>query len=456
MSRVVSGSDSLTIVPSGYTGLTSLTTTTSYPVSNGYTASGSTTYARFTLSSGSTGYLYYTFDTSAIPSGATISSVTCTVTARVSSTSRVTSTQCQLYSGTTAKGSNSTFASTSSTNTVTLTTGTWTLSELSDLRLKIGGTGSSGSGGGGSSRYIYFYGATVTITYSYNFTVYEITLTNNAGITTDPSSDGEVDNGSDYILSLYNDGADITVTDNGTDVTSQLVETAPASGGTVTFVPASYTTDGSISGTYYQSAVGQGSDTSNTSSGNNYSSGGSSSTAYIDYAFDISDIPSNATITAISCSVKGKAESTTMDSTHYAKVVLCLDGTAISDEGQFSSTTDSVIIVTATTLPTVSELSDLTLRFMIAYYGGNMCGATLSITYTVPTTGNNYFVYTITSVSADHVIVVNTASSAVLYYKSGGTWIAVSKVYKKVGGIWVEQSDITAIFDSNVNYVRAN
>ena len=455
MSRTVSGSDSLELVPSGYTGLTSLTTTTSYPVSNGYTDSSSTTYARFTLSSGATGYLYYTFDTSEIPSGATISSVACSVRARVSSTSRVTNTTAQLYSGTTAKGSSSTFASTSTTNTFSLTTGTWTLSELSDLRLRIGAYGASSSGGG-SSRYIYFYGATVTITYSYNYTVYEITLTNNAGITTDPSSSSEVDDGGSYTLSLYNEGADITVTDNGTDVTSQLVTHAPSSGGTATFVPASYTTNGSISGTYYQSAVGQGSDTTNSSDGNNYASGGSTSTAYIDYAFSISDIPSNATITAVSCSVKGRAESTTMDSSHYSKVVLCVDGSEIGSEAQFTSTSDSVITATATTMPSVSDLANLTLRFMIAYYGGNVCGATLSITYTVPTTGSNYYVYTISTVSADHTIVIGTSgSSDAFWFKDdNGTWQVATVVWKKVNNVWTVQQDLSTVYDNTKNYVK--
>ena len=62
MSKQVNIQDSIVLNPSGYTGLTSLTTTTSYPVDNGYDGSDSTTYARFTISSGATGYLYYTFD----------------------------------------------------------------------------------------------------------------------------------------------------------------------------------------------------------------------------------------------------------------------------------------------------------------------------------------------------------------------------------------------------------
>lgn len=123
MPKQINIQDSATLNPSNYTGLTNLTTTTSYPVSNGYTDATSTTSARFTVSSGSTGYLYYTFDTSGIPENATIDSVSAQAKASVSSTSRVTSTVCQLYTGTTAKGSNATFASTSAT-TVTLTPGT--------------------------------------------------------------------------------------------------------------------------------------------------------------------------------------------------------------------------------------------------------------------------------------------------------------------------------------------
>ena len=446
-------SDSLALHPSGYTGSTNLTTSSSYPISNGYTDADSSTYARFTLSSGSTGYLYYTFDCSEIPADATIDSVACTVRARVSSTSRVTSTQCQLFAGTTAKGNNSTFASTSSSNLETLTTGTWMRSELNDLRLKIGATGSSG-GGGGSSRYIYFYGAEVTITYSYEETVWTVTASTSVG-TIDPSAAQEIADGDSYVLAIY-DAEGCTVTDNGTDVTSGLVEKAVVTGGTETFVPASYTTDGSISGTYYQSAVGQGSDTSESSSGNNYASGGSTSTAYVDYSFDISGIPSNATITGISCSVKGKAESSTMDSSHFAKVCLCLDGTEIGEAVQFSSTSDAIITATATSLPNVSELDGLTLRFSIGYYGGNVTGATLSISYTVPTSGSaTYYEYTITNVTADHVIVVSAAATEVIWLKESETWTTYSKVWLKVSRVWVEQAGSSA-FDTNTNYVRSD
>mgnify|MGYP006873039987 CR=1 FL=1 len=76
---------------------------------------------------------------------------------------------------------------------------------------------------------------------------------------------------------------------------------------------------------------------------------------------------------------------------------------------------------------------------MIAYYGGNVVGATLSITYTVPTTGTNYYVYTINSVSADHTIIISTAgSSNVIWIKTGAnTWTSYSKAYVKTASGWV-------------------
>lgn len=148
-----------TIVPSGYADITNLTASST---SNGYTDTTSGDYAQFSLAVSTTGYLYYTFDTSGIPADAQITSVTAKARVRVSSTSRVKSTKCQLFSGSTAKGENATFASNSADNIVTLSTGSsWSRSDLNNLRMKIGGTSSSST----SSKYIRFYGAEVEIEY---------------------------------------------------------------------------------------------------------------------------------------------------------------------------------------------------------------------------------------------------------------------------------------------------
>lgn len=152
---------SVTLIPSGYEGLSNMTINASYPISRGYTNADSTNYTRFDVTQSRTGEVYFTFDVSDIPSGATITSVSARGKARVSNTTRVSSTVMQFYSGTTAKGNNRTFASTTA-STQTITVGSWTRSELNSLRLKIGGTASSSS----SSRRIDFYGADFTVEYS--------------------------------------------------------------------------------------------------------------------------------------------------------------------------------------------------------------------------------------------------------------------------------------------------
>jgi hypothetical protein len=118
MSRLVPVSDTLSIYPSGYTGCTFTTSTNaSYRPENGYGDVNSTTRARLQLASTNTSYvIYYTFDCSAIPANATINSVSGSFSAYVSNTSRVTNTQARLYAGSTAKGSNTTFATASTTD----------------------------------------------------------------------------------------------------------------------------------------------------------------------------------------------------------------------------------------------------------------------------------------------------------------------------------------------------
>lgn len=152
----------LTVIPSGYTGLSGMKINSSYPITRAYTDSSSTTYCRFDISTSTTGYVYFQFDTSDIPADATNISITGSFKARVSNTTRVTLTGAQLYSGTTAKGTSVAFGSTTA-SVRSLTPGTsWSRSDLTDLRLYVTGRGSSST----SSKRIDFYGADVTITYS--------------------------------------------------------------------------------------------------------------------------------------------------------------------------------------------------------------------------------------------------------------------------------------------------
>lgn len=448
--------DSAILHPSGYTGASNLTVPTSgsYTITNAYKGSGDTSsYCRITVNTSTTGYFYLTFDTSEIPAAATITDISGTVTVRVSSTQRVTNTVCQLYAGDTAKGSNKTFASTTASNTVTLTPGTWTRAELNDLRLRIGGTGSSST----QTKYIYLYGATITINYS--VTAHDITIQNSTTVNV-TASETEVGDGSD--VEIYADTVSgITVKDNGVDVTSQFTQ---LSGGTISAVPGEDVTEGfSVSGAaFYQSsstssdawlryAIGHSAEspysTSNTS--NTYVKP-EGDTGWINYHFDFSEVPTTATITNMSVKVYGARENATIDTSHVARFQCYSGSTAKGTRQDFTSTSNGLVTVTDPGTWTAAELHDAQLRFEVGYYGGRMLGITWTVTYQV-----SGYVYTITTVTTDHTIVVTAAGgSDVILFKSGSSWVQAARVYKRVNGAWVQQSDLTAVFDSSKNYVR--
>lgn len=416
MSRPINISDTLTFVPIGNTGTTNLSASSSYPSSNGNTDHTSSTYAQFSLSNGSTGSTYYVFSVSGIPSGATISSVSCVAKIRVANTSRVTNTQIQLYSGTTAKGTSGTFASTSTSNTVTLNGGSWTVAELENARLYFTGTGS-----GNNNRYIYFYGATLSVTYSLQGTEYEITstLATDAVDSIDPTGQTYVMEGNDYELSIYADSIDdFIVEDNGVDVTSSLVQHQAISGGTTSTVLGTYTlVSGSFNGsgaTYFQGLVGKG--VNNTATTSNYYSSSSGTIAVFTYNLSFSDIPSNATITRVYLEVNGHAESTSQ-SNEYMCVQLFNGSTAISSELNFKSigTSNSTQTVEATTLPTVAQLNSLKVQCRLGYYGGAINGATCYVEYSTPGDSQYYWTYTLTNVQADHDIEVSDSDTGTKY-----------------------------------------
>lgn len=450
--------NSITLHPSGYTGASNWTipTSGSYTITNAYKASGDTSNScRISVNTSATGYVYLTFDTSEIPASATITSISGTVTVRVSNTTRVTNTVCQLYTGTTAKGSNTTFASTTTGNTVTLTPGSsWTKSEVNNLRLRIGATGSSSS----QTKYVYLYGATITINYS--VTAHDITLTNNTSAEASLSDTAVADGGSvDVIINTL---SNLVITDNGVNVTNSFGQ---MTGGTISSVPSdTFTVGYSSSGTaFYQSsstsstswleyAIGHSAEspysTSNTS--NTYAKP-EGQTAWINYHFDFSEIPSTAIINSVSVAVYGARENSSVDSSHVAKFQCYSGNTAKGTAQEFTSTSNSKVTVTDPGTWTRAELDDAQLRFAVGYYGGRMLGITWSVTYEV-----NGYIYTITNITADHAIIISNAggSQPTIYYKVNGSWVAAVAVYKKINGSWVLQSNLANVFDANTNYVK--
>ncbi len=441
---------SIKLVASGNTGLTGMTISGSYPVTNAYTYSSDTsTYARYSISTSTTGYVYLTYDTSDIPQNAIIQSVAAKARLRISNTTRVTSRVCQLYTGTTAKGENTDFSYTySGGSVIDLSTGTWTRSELNDLRMMIGGTGSSST----SSKYIYIYGTDITITYTVGSSrTVTTTLTGNGTIS--PSGTITTYDGEEFELTITPTDISevVTATQDGVDITSQLV--AHGVGSTTTVVPESATTSSIQSGSSYaQYAVGHSAESPYSSTSNMYAASGS--TGYAAYSFDFSGIPSTATIESVEVRCHGHRESSTISSTYVSKCGIYNGSTLISEYVEFPSTTASIITLEPDTTITRSMLDNLTIRHYVGYYGGLVTGISFEVGYSTGTPIDHY-TYTYT-VSGDSTIavVIGGGSQPKIFIKNNGTWTQYSKVYKKVNGSWVEQASSTwaTLFNTNTNY----
>lgn len=210
-------------------------------MANGYTDSSSTTYATIydTRGANAQTWVYFEFDTSSIPDGATIKSVSCTAKCVMSGNASGTPTkQMQLYSGTTAKGSAFTDLGTS-TAIRTLTVGSWTLAELRNARIWLNAI--RGTSNTTTNYYIRFYGAILTVKYSYDEVFYEVTGSSNSS-SISFSGDGEFSSGDSTTLTITGDLTDAIVTDNGVDVTSLL----SGSGTTHTYTISGITADHAI------------------------------------------------------------------------------------------------------------------------------------------------------------------------------------------------------------------
>jgi len=134
-------------------------------MSNAYDGSDSTNYATIndTRGSGAETWVYFEFNTSSIPSGSTINSVSCVVKLMANGNSTVTPTRTvQMFTGTTAKGSSTSMPT--SAGTKSFSGQTWTLAELRDARVKI--YVQRGTSQTSTNYYVRFYGATLTVDYT--------------------------------------------------------------------------------------------------------------------------------------------------------------------------------------------------------------------------------------------------------------------------------------------------
>ncbi len=424
---------------------------------NMFTNTDSTTYGTVTniYASTSSRYVYLRgFNFTSIPSGAKVNSFAVKLKASESGASTSTNYRPRICNGTTTlTGSSNTIGTSVSTIEFTGVTTAWStiVSYGTNFGIRINARRANSN----TQSVIDVYGAEIEVDYSLPATV---TSTLSGSGTIDPSGATPVFNGEEYELTITptNDSDTVTVTNNGTDVTSQLVE---RTGGTDERTLGTYTL---VSGTFnsgsdwFSGRTGHGYDTSDTTASNYYSS---SSGTIVVFTYDVGfTLPSSVTITRVYAKVNGHAESTSQ-SAEYMCAQLISGSTNLSAEYNFKSagtTSNSTQTVEATTLPTVSQLASMKLQCRLGYYGGAINGATIYVEFTAD---NKYYTYTYT-VSGDATIAVTISGgggdSSKLYVKLNGSWVEVQTAYKKINGAWVAQSDISSVFAAGVHYIKGN
>lgn len=412
--------------------------------SNMYNNTDNETYATVTNSqSGTTSYYIYLrgFNFDAIPSNAVVESFSVKLKARESGISTSSSYSPKMCNNTSQI--TSTMSAISTTATTREFTGyTVDFDTIKGYGSNFGVRINCRRASRNTTGYMYIYGAEIEVTYSIPVPAVVTSSVNGDG-SINPKGAYNCNEGDTYTLTInpLNKADQVTATKDGVDITSQLV--AHGSGDTLTLTAESETTSGVQSGSSYASyCIGYTAENPSTSgtSSNMYASSGS--TGYAEYSFDFSDIPSNATIEDIEVRVYGHRENASIDSTHVSLCALYQGGSAISNEVDFPSTSNSIITVVPNSMPTRSALEYVTLRHYVGYYGGLVLGISFEITYSTGS-GLDHYTYTyVVDGDANIVVTIGSVETNKIWIQQGGV-AKEGVMFVKVGGVWQEKTNYT-------------
>ena len=450
--------------------------------SNMYSNTDSTTYGTFTHNRASTNNTYYGylrgFNFSSVPSDAEVSSFTVKIKAKATghTTSTSSSYYMSLVNNTTQIGSTTASGRLSTTvTTFTFGNGSLTWNTIKGYGANFGIRIPLRRASSNTADVVSVYGAEIEVTY----TVPDprtITSTLSGSGTISPSGSGTYYDGDEYELTITSTdkSATVTVTNNGVDVSSELVE--HYSGGTATSTSqvawSGVTTGFNRSGSaFYQSsstqsdawlryAIGHTAEspysTSNTS--NTYVKDGTddaNTKGWMNYPFDFSGLPDDAEVASIEVKCYGATESTSESASH-ADIELYSGNELKSTLQKFTSTSNGTITISDPGTWDREELQDAWLRFTVGYYGGRLLGITWKVNYTTGGSLDHYTYSYIVSGDATIAVVIGGSQQPVLYVKMNGSWATVSAAYKKVNGTWVQQTDLTTVFQNGVNYRKGS
>lgn len=426
--------------------------------SNAYNNTDNDTYATVTNSrSNTTSYYVYLrgFNFDDVPSNAIINSFTVKFKARESGVSTSSSYRPYMCNGTTTiTGTASTVSTTATVQTFTGVSATW--ETIKGYGSNFGIRFNCRRASSGTTSYMYLYGAEILVDYTLPVSA-TVTSTLTGSGTISPSGAYSTYEDTEYTLTITptNKAETVTATKDGVDITSELV--AHGQGDTATATPADVTTSGVQSGSSYaEYAVGHSAESPSSSgaSSNMYASSGS--TGYAEYTFDFSGIPSGATIEDIEVRCYGHRESSTISSTYVSQCAIYNGSTAISDTVDFPSTSNTTITLTPNTMPTRSELTNLTVRHFVGYYGGLVLGISFVVTYSTGSGIDHYtYTYTVTG-DATIAVVIGAQGDTFIWAKDGTTWKKFATAYRKVNGSWVKIADLHTAFNSSSKYIKGN
>ena len=392
--------------------------------SNMYTNTDSTTYATITNTYASTSsrYLYLRgFNFSSIPNDAIINSFTVKIKGYESGLSTSTSYAPRLANGTSAI-SNTTATTNfgTSTKTITIPTGALTWSQIvnygSNFTVMVYVRRSSKN----TTGYFYCYGAEIEV--DYTIPVYHnVTITGN-NVT--PTGSHSILEGEDLKIRC-SDTEKPTVTDNGVDVTSQVVqETDTGASYDVTNISTTYGFAVNGNG-YYES--------------NNQGHSSSAAVCRIDF-----DVPVEATITF---SVINYAEST-YDYGLLSNIDTSLSTSASADSSGVhwsGQNNNSSSVQTVTYTMSAGEHYIYAKYFKDNYTdsGNDSFQFKVAITLNEPFTPGTYWVYTLSNITTDHTVAFSSGSVALpIRVKNNGTWKTATKVFVKQNGSWVQATKV--------------
>ena len=163
---------------------------------------------------------------------------------------------------------------------------------------------------------------------------------------------------------------------------------------------------------------------------------GGAVTTQVQYGFDISTIPVNATIQRIT--VYAKCQVQDENQFYVGNTVVSLkDGT------QTVTRTNNKIFGETATIVSLSN-TDFDRERLNNFRIG--IDAKRGYIGTKKSTWVRFY-------GADLVVEYEVPAKSALYVRQNGEYVAASQVFKKANGVWVKQEDLTNVFDKDTKYV---